>query len=97
MNEAPLISVIIPSFFSENHIGECIESVLKQSYQKFELIIVDGMSKDKTINIIKKYQLKDERIKLIPNPNDDGPAQARSYGIKHSCGEYIAFIDSDDL
>lgn len=97
MNEAPLISVIIPSFFSENHIGECIESVLKQSYQKFELIIVDGMSKDKTINIIKKYQLKDERIKLIPNPNDNGPAQARSYGIKHSCGEYIAFIDSDDL
>ena len=55
MNEAPLISVIIPSFFSENHIGECIESVLKHSYQKFELIIVDGMSKDKTINIIKKY------------------------------------------
>lgn len=97
MKETPLISVIVPSFFSENHIGECIESVLKQTYQKLELIIIDGMSKDRTISIIKKYQLEDDRVILIPNPNDNGPAQARSYGIKHSSGEYIAFIDSDDL
>lgn len=97
MKENTLISVIVPSFFSEKYIGECIESVIKQTHQNFELIIVDGMSKDKTIDIIKKYQLKDNRIMLIPNPNDNGPAQARSYGIKHSRGEYIAFIDSDDL
>lgn len=93
----PLISIVMPSFFSEAHIAECIESVQKQTYKNFELLIVDGVSKDKTLSIIKKYQENDSRIQLINNHNDNGPAQARSQGIKASRGKFIAFIDSDDL
>jgi teichuronic acid biosynthesis glycosyltransferase TuaG len=55
------------------------------------------MSKDKTISIIQSYQQKDNRIRLISNENDNGPAQARAVGIKVSIGSYIAFIDSDDM
>ncbi len=97
MEEQPLISIIIPSFFSENHINECIESVRKQTYKNFELIIIDGMSKDKTVEIIEQYQNIDKRIRLVKNPDDDGPAQARSEGIKVSKGDFIAFLDSDDI
>jgi teichuronic acid biosynthesis glycosyltransferase TuaG len=79
------------------HIADCIESVQSQSYTNWELIIVDGMSKDKTISIIQSYQQKDNRIRLISNENDNGPAQARAVGIKVSIGSYIAFIDSDDM
>ena len=67
----PLISIIVPSYFSEKHIGECIESVQKQTYKNFELIIIDGISKDKTVNIIRKYQQDDSRIKLINNSDDN--------------------------
>lgn len=93
----PLVSIIVPSYFSEKYISECIQSVLNQTYTNWELIIVDGNSKDETINIIKTFQEKDCRIKLISNPNDAGPAQARAKGIRASSGDYIAFIDSDDL
>ena len=93
----PLVSIIVPSYFSEKHISECIESVQKQTYKNFELIIIDGISEDKTLSIIKKYKEKDSRIKLINNPKDNGPAQARSEGIRESRGKFIAFIDSDDL
>ena len=93
----PLISIVVPSYFSEMHIADCIESVQSQSYTNWELIIVDGMSKDKTISIIQSYQQKDNRIRLISNENDNGPAQARAVGIKVSIGSYIAFIDSDDM
>ena len=97
MREKPLISIIVPSFFSEKYISECIESVQKQTYKNFEMIIVDGMSKDKTIEIIEHYQNIDKRIRLIKNPFDAGPAQARSEGIKASKGDFIAFLDSDDI
>ena len=96
MKDTPLISVIIPSYYSENYIGECIRSIQKQTYKNWELIIVDGLSKDSTVEIVQKYQNRDNRLKLIMNPDDNGPAQARSKGIKISNGEYIAFIDSDD-
>ena len=97
MKDTPLISVIIPSYYSENYIGECIRSIQKQTYKNWELIIVDGLSKDSTVEIVQKYQNRDNRLKLIMNPDDNGPAQARSKGIKISNGEYIAFIDSSNL
>jgi len=56
MKDSPLISVIVPSYFSENYIGECIESVQKQTYTNWELIIVDGLSKDSTIEIIQNVK-----------------------------------------
>ena len=93
----PLISIITPSYFSENHIEDCILSVLSQTYSNWEMFIVDGESRDSTVQIVNQYLQKDDRIKLINNPNDDGPAQARAHGLKIANGDYLAFIDSDDL
>lgn len=97
MPKNTLISIITPSYFSEKYIDDCIKSVLSQTYENWEMLIVDGNSKDATLQIIEKYSLLDDRIKIINNYNDKGPAQARAEGIKKAKGEYIAFIDSDDL
>jgi len=97
MNRGWLVSIIMPSYNSDRFIGMAIESVLNQSYENWELLIVDGLSVDKTREIIKKYCAKDYRIKLIDNENDEGPSQARSVGILASRGDYIAFLDSDDI
>ena len=97
MTSSPLISIITPSFFSEKHIEECIKSVQDQTYDNWELIVVDGESRDLTVEIVRNFSQEDDRIRLINNPNDDGPAQARSLGLTHAKGSFIAFIDSDDL
>jgi teichuronic acid biosynthesis glycosyltransferase TuaG len=97
MTSFPLISIITPSFFSEKHIEECITSVQGQTYDNWELIVVDGDSQDLTVEIVLKCSQEDDRIRLISNPNDEGPAQARSLGLTHAKGDFIAFIDSDDL
>jgi len=92
-----LISIIMPSFNSELFISQSIKSVIEQSYKNWELLIVDGMSSDTTRELIKDIQLKESRIRLIDNPDDNGPGQARNFGLKKIRGQYIAFIDSDDL
>jgi len=97
MRSRPMISIITPSYFSENHIEDCILSVLKQTYDNWEMFIVDGESRDSTVQIVEKYARYDSRIKLINNPNDNGPAHARAHGLKIANGDYLAFIDSDDL
>lgn len=97
MTSSSKISVIISTFNSENHIDSAIKSVLRQTYSNWEIIIVDGGSKDETLNIIQEYVRLDNRITLINNQNDRGPAHARSTGIKVSKGSYIAFLDSDDI
>jgi glycosyltransferase involved in cell wall biosynthesis len=71
--------------------------VQAQTYNNWELIVVDGESQDLTVDIVQNISKADDRIRLINNTNDDGPAQARSLGLTHARGDYIAFIDSDDL
>lgn len=90
----PKVSVNIPTFNNEKYISETIESVLKQTYNDYELIIIDDGSTDKTAEIIKKY--KDERIKYYFQKNK-GIGAARNAAIEKSSGEYIAFLDHDDL
>lgn len=90
-----LISIIIPAYNSEKLIKETIESVLKQTYPYFELIIVDDGSTDKTKQIIRSF--KDKRIRYIYQKNSGLPAKARNKGVTFAEGEYIAFLDSDDL
>ena len=94
---SPLVSIIVPSFNSERFLEECIRSVIDQTYQNWELLVVDGGSTDQTICIVEGFARNESRIKLVANPADDGPAQARSVGIRASRGHYIAFLDSDDL
>tara|TARA_B100001057_G_scaffold26592_1_gene24385 strand:- start:8017 stop:8799 length:783 start_codon:yes stop_codon:yes gene_type:complete len=92
------ISIIMPSFNSEEYISETINSIISQTFKDWELIIVDDYSKDKTIKIIKEYTEKDNRISLIKlESNFGGPAKPRNIGIKKSKSDVIAFCDSDDV
>lgn len=93
----PHFSVIIPTFNGEYFIAETIESVLNQTFTDFEIIIVNDGSTDNTSTILKKYQLKDPRIKVITIPNSGGPTTPMNVGIMNTNGKYIAFLDHDDL
>ena len=92
-----LVSIITPSYKSERFISQTIESVLAQTYQNWEMIIVDDVSPDDSNEIIEEYCKKDSRIKLIKLEINSGPAVARNTGIELAEGKYIAFLDSDDI
>ena len=89
-----LVSIVMPAFNASSWISSSIQSVQKQSYQNWELIIIDDGSTDISVEIIKTF-LFDRRISLITQDNF-GPASARNVGIQKSRGEYLAFLDSDD-
>lgn len=90
------ISVVIPIYNSEKYLQQCIDSVLVQTYQNFELILVDDGSIDSSREICKKYELKDSRIRYIYKENE-GVSSARNVGIRCAEGDYITFVDSDDI
>lgn len=91
-----LVSIIVPVFNAEKFIDDTIQSILNQSYNSFELILVNDCSIDKSENIIKKYIKKDKRVKLINNNENSKAAVSRNNGIKAAIGKYICFIDADD-
>ena len=94
----PLVTVITPIFNAQNFIAETIESVIDQTYQNWEMIIVDDCSTDNSRDIVKKYEVKDSRIKLIElEVNFGGPARPRNVGLDISKGDYLAFLDADDV
>lgn len=95
--EEELCSVIMPAYNCEKYIAEAIESVLNQNYTNWELIIINDCSTDNTEQIIKSYQQKDRRIKLINLTQNRGVANARNIGIRNAEGKYIAFLDADDI
>lgn len=98
INKEPLVSVIMPVYNAQVFIAQAIESVKKQTYKKWELLIVDDASVDDSCNIVKKFTEDDERIKLfILKGNSGTPAVPRNFGIRQSRGKYIAFLDADDL
>ena len=89
--EKGLVSIITPMYKGASFIGETIESVLKQTYQNWEMIIVDDCSPDggASINVVKQY--KDSRIKLIESKINKGSSGARNIAIEHAVGQYITF------
>ncbi|MGL4999874.1 MAG: CpsB/CapC family capsule biosynthesis tyrosine phosphatase [Cetobacterium sp.] len=91
-----LISVVTPMYNDEKYIGETIESVQNQSYTDWEMIIIDDGSSDNSVNVIKKYVVKDSRIKLIEHESNKGVANARNTGLQVAKGKYVAFLDSND-
>lgn len=93
--ELPLISVIIPVYKVEKYIYECVESVLNQTYQNLEVILVDDGSPDKCPEICDEYAEKDKRVRVIHKKNG-GLSDARNCGIKNAKGEYLTLVDSDD-
>lgn len=94
-----LISIIIPTFNRANLICETLDSVLKQTYQNWECIIVDDGSTDNTGNLLEEYVKNDWRFKFLTRPNHKkkGPSGSRNFGLEQACGNYIIFLDSDDL
>lgn len=97
MNNNPLISIITPCYNAGLFIEETILSVLAQTYQNFEMIIIDDCSTDNSVAIIEKYILQEARIKLLSNEHNIGVAKSRNKGINTSSGNYIALLDSDDI
>ena len=95
MNEHPLISVVVPVYNVEKYLPRCIESILKQTYTNFELILVDDGTPDRSGIICDRYAEKDSRIRVIHKENG-GVSTARNAGIDAAKGEWITFVDSDD-
>lgn len=94
MNTHPLISVILPVFNTEKYVAEAIESVLNQSYTNIELICINDGSTDRSIEILKSYGSK---IILIDSKENCGIGETRNKGIRIAKGDYIAFMDADDI
>lgn len=94
--EKGLVSIITPIYNGEKYICETIVSVLKQTYPKWEMIVVDDGSKDNSAAVVREYAEKDSRITLVQQPNG-GSASARNNGIRRANGQYIALLDADDL
>ena len=92
-----MISIITPMYNSEEFILDMIKSVQAQTYQNWEMIVVDDCSQDGGPNIVKKISKTDERIKLISQKQHSGPSYVRNVAIELAKGRYLAFLDSDDL
>ena len=90
------ISIIIPCYNSEKYLAECLDSVLAQSFGDFEAILIDDGSMDNTLCIAQEYARKDSRVRVYAKENG-GVAAARNLGLEHAQGEWVTFVDSDDL
>lgn len=95
MNE--LVSIIIPTYNTEKFIGLTIQSVQNQTYQNWEMILVDDASTDQTVKIINDFAEKDNRIKLYKLEKNSGNGIARNLALEKATGKYIAYLDADDL
>ena len=95
--ETPLVSIIMPAYNSAAYLSSAITSVLQQRYQHWELLIVDDASKDETAAIATTFTVKDKRISLFKHKQNKGVAEARNLALKKASGQFIAFLDSDDV
>lgn len=95
MENKELISVIIPVYNVEKYLRQCIDSVLVQTYENFEIILVDDGSTDSSLQICEEYRNRDYRVSVYTQENG-GQSRARNLGFKYAKGEYVYFLDSDD-
>lgn len=94
-NEQPLVSIVMPAYNCEKYIADAINSVIEQTYKNWELFVIDDCSTDNTESIARSF--KDPRVVCLKNTENSGPAVSRNRGIEAAKGEYIAFLDSDDV
>lgn len=90
-----MVSVIMPVYNAESFVKEAIESILKQTYSKLELLIIDDISTDCTMEVV--HAIKDDRIRILKNDRNHGVAYSRNRGLEECKGEYIAIMDDDDI
>jgi teichuronic acid biosynthesis glycosyltransferase TuaG len=95
--EKDKVSLITPAYNSSRYIDKTIRSVVAQTYQNWEMLIVDDGSNDETVSIVEAWNAKDSRVKLFRNGKNLGQGKSRNRAIKEANGRYIAFLDSDDL
>lgn len=95
MKEKPLVSIIVPVYNVEKYLSECIDSILSQTYENIEIILIDDGSTDKSAEICDKYALEDKRVRVIRKING-GVSAARNDGLQQANGQLIMFVDSDD-
>ena len=93
--EMPLISIIVPVYNIEKYVGNCLESICRQTYTNLEIIVVNDGSTDSSEDIIRQWQKKDKRI-VVVNQQNQGVSAARNTGLDYANGDYIGFVDSDD-
>ena len=91
----PKISVVIPIYNTSHYLKKCLNSIINQTYQNLEIILIDDGSTDNSPKIIKEFAKKDQRIIIITQKNQ-GQSAARNAGLKKSTGDFISFVDSDD-
>ncbi|MDR3001822.1 MAG: glycosyltransferase [Fibromonadaceae bacterium] len=90
------ITVIVPVYNSEEYLCKCLDSILAQTFEDFECILVDDFSKDNSVKICENYAKKDKRVTVIKNSENMGASLTRKKGLDYAKGEYIQFVDSDD-
>lgn len=93
----PLVSIIMPAYGSEKVIAETIDSVISQTYKNWELLITNDCSPDNLEDVVNQYLETEKRIKLLCAAKNGGPALARNHSLSHAQGDFVAFLDSDDL
>lgn len=95
----PLYSIVVPTFNRAHLIEQTLDSVLHQTYSNWECIVVDDGSTDNSSSLLKSYIQKDDRFSYMDRPQEllGGGNAARNFGLKHSNGDYVIFLDSDDL
>ncbi|KAG4102879.1 nucleotide-diphospho-sugar transferase [Neocallimastix lanati (nom. inval.)] len=90
------LSIVVPVFNTASYLDRCISSILNQKFKDFELICVDDGSTDNSMEILEKYKMTDNRVKIIHFEENKGASAARNTGIENAKGEFIGFVDSDD-
>ena len=89
------ISIIVPIYNMEKYLNKGVNSIINQSYENLEIILVNDGSTDDSLNICNKFKKKDKRVVVLKKENG-GLSSARNYGIEHANGKYISFVDADD-
>jgi len=95
----PLVSVVIPAYNAQPFVAETIDSVLAQTYQNFEIIVIDDGSSDSTLEILNQYSKSYSKVKVLTHQDNQnlGVSKSRQLGVQYAQGSYIAFLDSDDI
>lgn len=92
----PIVTIVMPAFNVAAHLDRSIGSLIKQTFADWELVVVDDCSTDDTVEVVKSWMKRDNRIRLIVQNNNTGPSAARNNGFRSALGQYIALLDADD-
>ncbi|MBE5876161.1 MAG: glycosyltransferase family 2 protein [Lachnospiraceae bacterium] len=95
--EDGLVSIVVPVYNAERFLEDTVRTVQNQTYQKWELLLVDDCSKDESRTVILQFAQRDDRIRLICQETNQGAARARNRGVKEAKGRYLCFLDADDI